>query len=138
MWGSAGMPSSVSSSAGGRNRIERKSPPVQSVRRQIAGKERHLGRAVEMPAVGPFARRGDADDRRQAAALAANQRFAGGADGGERDHIDLGAGVAGPRDGALRHLLEDRFEPVVGGMVQLVGLGRGEQDAVGARAKTAR
>ena len=86
----------------------------------------------------PLARRRGPDDRRQAAVLAADQGFARGADRRKRDHIDLGAGIAGARDGAFRHLLEDGLEPVMGGVVQLIGFGRGEQDAIGARAKTAR
>ena len=51
MWGSAGMPSSVcSSAAAAGSRIERKVAAARTVLlgRQIAGKERHLGRAVEM------------------------------------------------------------------------------------------
>jgi len=59
--------------------------------------------------------------------------FARRAHRGERDDVDLGPEPLGPRDGAPGHQFERRLESVVVGMVEMVGLGRGEQDAVDAR-----
>ena len=52
---------------------------------------------------------------------------------GDRQHIDLGADVLRPRDGALDEQAKDRLQPVVARVMQMIGLRRGEQDAVDAR-----
>ena len=115
--------------------------------RRTAGSRRPAGRRETVPiSVSPSKLlpsghspgAGDADDRRQAARLPAQHRLARGAHRGERDHLDLGAGERRPRDGAFGEPAQDRLQPVVAGVVQLVGLGGGEQDPVGARAETAR
>ena len=69
---------------------------------------------------------------------ASHSRLAGGADRGQRHDVDLGAGeirrapIARPASG------EDRLQPVMARVMQMVGLGRGEQDAVDARRERAR
>ena len=100
---------------------------------QPAGKHRRLGDAVEHLAVDALARFRRADDRRQNLAAVADLGFARRAHRGERDDVDLGAEPFGARDGAAGHQLQRRLEPVVVGVVEMVGLGRGEQDAVDAR-----
>ena len=56
---------------------------------------------------------------------------------GERHHVDLGAGEFGARDRPFGDAGEDAFEPIVARVVEMIGLGGGEQDAVDARAKDA-
>ena len=141
MWG-GGAPAP---SNGGRKRTKRQSLSASGSaerfarqrRRRIvgqpAGEHRRLGDAVEHLAVDALARFGRADDRRQALAAVADLGFARRAHRGERDDVDLGAEPFGARDGAAGHQLQRRLEPVVVGVVQMVGLGRGEQDAVDAR-----
>ena len=54
------------------------------------------------------------------------------------DHVDIGAGEVRPRHGAVGQPPHDRLQPVMAFMVQVVGLGRGEQDAVDAPRRTGR
>ena len=64
--------------------------------------------------------------------LLRHRRLARGAHRGQRQHLDPGAGEAGAFAGARHHAAEDRFQPVVVAVMELVGLGGGEQDAVDA------
>ena len=61
--------------------------------------------------------------------------LARGADRGERDDVDLGPDPFGARDRPRRQGPQDRLQPVVARMMQMVGLGRREQDAVDAGAE---
>jgi hypothetical protein len=54
---------------------------------------------------------------------------------GERDHVDASAGHVGAGDGAIDHAPQDRLQPVVARGMEMVGLGGGEQNAVGAWAQ---
>ena len=69
--------------------------------RQIAGKDRRLGLAVEGLAADRFAFLRHADDAGKLLAFLADRRLAGGADRGERGDIDLGAGEFRPRRGCI-------------------------------------
>ena len=68
-------------------------------------------------------------------APARHHRLARRAHRRERDDVDPGAGELGARDRPLGHAREDALEPVMVHVVQVVGLGGGEQDAVDARAE---
>ena len=46
---------------------------------------------------------------------------------GQRQHLHLGAGKSRARDGPVGDQAQDRLQPVVAGVVQVVGLGGGEQ-----------
>ena len=61
--------------------------------------------------------------------------LARGADRGERDDVDLGPDPFRARDRPRRQGSQDRLQPVVARMMQMVGLGRREQDAVDAGAE---
>ncbi len=82
-----------------------------------------------------FARERRADDRRQFVAPARDRRLARRAYRRERDDVDRGAGEFRALDRALGHAREEALEPVVAHVMQVVGLGGGEQDAVDARAE---
>ena len=103
--------------------------------RQFAGKHRRLGLAVENLAVEPLARLRHADDRIHRRAAMANLRFARRTDRGERDHVDRRADAFGARDRTRRQQAQDILQAIMAGMMQMVGLGRREQDAVDARAE---
>ena len=66
-------------------------------------------------------------------AVALGLGLAGGAQRGEGHDVDAGAGVGCAADGAVGQQAQDRFEAVVAGVVQVIGLGGGEQQAVDAR-----
>ena len=102
---------------------------------QVAGKYRRLGVAVEGLAADGFAGRGVAGDAGQLFALLANRGLAGGANCGQRGDVDLGAAERGAPGRLLGELTQDRFEPVVRGVVQEIGLGGGKQDAFDAPAE---
>src|SRR5208337_5637881 len=74
-----------------------------------------------------------ADDRLQRLAPLPDFGLARRADGGERDGVDLGADPLGPRDRPRGQSAQDSLEPVVACVVQMVGLGGGEQNPVDAR-----
>ena len=57
---------------------------------------------------------------------------------GERDDIDLGADRLDAGDGPRGEVPQDRLEPVVARMVQMIGLGRGEKDLVDLRPEQGR
>ena len=59
-----------------------------------------------------------------------DRALARGAHRGERQHVDGGAGEWRALDGALDEAGEDRLEPVMVAVVEVIGLGGGEQDAV--------
>ena len=61
-----------------------------------------------------------------------DRAFAGRPHGGHGEHVDLGAGEIGARHGAVGEPAHDRLQPVVALVMQMVGLGRGDQDAVDA------
>ena len=61
-----------------------------------------------------------------------DRAFAGRAHRRHGQHVDLGAGEIGARDGAVGEPAHDRLQPVVAFVMQMVGLGRGDQDAVDA------
>ena len=105
------------------------------VGRQFAGKDSRLGDAVENLAADRLALFGHADDGVERLAAGPDLSFAGGADRGERDHVDLGPDAFGAGDRFCREGAQDRLQPVVARMVQMIGLGRREQDAVDARAE---
>ena len=75
------------------------------------------------------------EKRRQFFPPALHHRFARRAHRRERDHIDRRLFVVGARCGTGDDAAQDRLQPVVAGMMQMIGLGGGEQDAVGAWAK---
>ena len=102
---------------------------------KIAGEHGGLGRAIEGLGSRRFAGNRHADDRGQPFAPAHHDRLAGRPHRSERDGVDRGAGEPGAPGRALGHASEDAFQPVVVEMMQLVGLGRGEQDAIDARAE---
>ncbi len=54
---------------------------------------------------------------------------------GDRQHVDLGAAIRRPLAGPLDETAENGLQPVVAGVVQMVGLGGREQDLVDARAE---
>ena len=140
----AGSPRWVS---GGRKRTNRQSlsasgsaiasPSKIAVRvgRQFAGKDRRLGDAVEDLAADRLALFRHADDGVERLAAGPDLGLAGGADRGERDDVDLRPDPFGARDRLRRQRAQDRLQPVVARMMQMVGLGRREQDAVDARAE---
>ena len=51
---------------------------------------------------------------------------------GQRHRLHLGAGERGALDGLVGDQPQDRLQPVVAGVVQVVGLGGGEQQPVDA------
>ena len=51
---------------------------------------------------------------------------------GQRHHLHLGAGERRARDGLVGDQAQDGLQPVVAGVVQVVGLGGGEQQPVDA------
>ncbi len=59
-------------------------------------------------------------------------RLAGGADRGERDDVDLRSDPFGARNRFCRQRAQDRLQPVVALVMEMVGLGRRKQDAVDA------
>ena len=131
---------------GGLNRTKRISPcfglPAlqrgPGVGRQIAGKDGELLVAVERAPADGLAGQRIADDARQRLAVPPRLAFARRADRRHRQHIDLRAAKLGARHGPAGEPGEDRFEPVVALLVEMVGLGGGEHDAVDARGEQAR
>ena len=105
------------------------------VGRQFAGKHRRFGDAVEDLAADRLALFRHADDGVERLAAGPDLSLAGGADRGERDDVDLGPDPFGARDRLCRQGAQDRLQPVMARMVQMVGLGRREQDAVDAGAE---
>ena len=79
-----------------------------------------------------LAGQGRADDRGEALAAVGHRALARRPHRGERDHVDGRAGELGACDGALDDPGEDRLEPVVIAVVEVIGLGGGEEDAVDA------
>ena len=108
------------------------------VRGQIAREHRRLGLAVEDLAPQPLARQRHADDAGQALPARPRLRLARGSERGQRHHLDLGAGKLGARDGLVGEQAQDRLQPVVAGVVQVVGLGGREQQAIDAAGQDAR
>src|SRR5215470_3380504 len=68
---------------------------VIGIGRQISRKCRNFGAPVESLAIGGLAGRGRAEERGQFVSAACDQRLAGGADRGQRHHVDLAAGLFG-------------------------------------------
>ena len=99
-------------------------------RREVAGKQRDFRAAIETAAIQAFARKRRSGDAGEPAARSAHLDLPRRADGGERGGLHRGAGKQRPVDGTLHQPLENCLEPVVARMVDVVGLGRGEQDAV--------
>ena len=66
-------------------------------------------------------------------AAALHLGLAGGPHRGQRHRVDRGAGIFGAVGGHRHGAPQDRFQPVMAGMVQMIGLGGGEQDAVDPR-----
>ena len=60
------------------------------------------------------------------------------AHGGERDDIDLRAVKLGAGNGAVGQLAQDRLQPVMALVMQMVGLGRRDQDLVDLRPEQSR
>ena len=52
---------------------------------------------------------------------------------GKRDDIDLGADRLDPCDGLGRQMPQNRFQPVMACVVQMIGLGRGEKNFIDLR-----
>ena len=100
---------------------------------QLAGKDRRFGDAVENMPAELFARLGHADDRLQCLAGVAHLGLACRAHRAERDHVDLSADPFGARDRLACQYAQDRLQAVVADVMQMVGLGRREQDTVDAR-----
>ena len=86
----------------------------------------------------PLARQRHADDAGQPLPARARLRLARGPQRGQRHHLDLGAGEGGARDRLVGDQAQDGLQPVVAGVVQMVGLGGGEQQAVDAAARGCR
>ena len=105
--------------------------------RQIAGERRGLSVAVEHLAIGGLARRGRSEDRGQLIAAPRDQRLTSGAHGRKRHHVDLGPGLFGPRGGAAHGAPQHGLEAIVADMMQMIGFGGGEQDAVDPRPEQA-
>ena len=144
-----GTPSAVSSSAGGRKRIERKSlgaavgSAAQSSASLPNSDATSAGRSPGNTAISvspsklrPSARSPGAatptiDGSPPPSPRSSASRVARTA----ASAITSTSAPASPARAMARcgHPLEDRLQPVVRGVVQLVGLGRGEQDLVGAR-----
>ena len=99
----------------------------------MAGKDRRLGLAVEHLPVECFAGERHADDGVDGFASAPHGGLAGRPHGGERDDVHLRAGKFGAGNGARGQLPQDRLQPVMAEVVQMVGLGRRDQDLVDLR-----
>ena len=105
------------------------------VGRQFAGKHSRFGDAVEYLAADRLAFFGHADDGVERLAAGPDLSLAGGADRGERNDVDLRPDPFGARDRFSGERAQDRLQPVMARMVQMVGLCRREQDAVDAGAE---
>ena len=105
---------------------------------QIAGENGGLGGPVEDLAAQPLAGQRNADDARQALPARSGFCFPRRSQGGKRHHLDLRARKLGARDGLLRQKAQDGLQPVVAGVVQVVGLGGSKQQAVDAAGENAR
>ena len=144
MCGSAGSsPEGVSRlTRGGRN--SRKctlSAAAALQRRARAGSPHPPAGRPETPPPRPCRRRSCPRAARRAAARRrcraasggrAGLRLARGPERGERHHLHLGARERRARDRRVRDQPQDRLQPVVAGVVQVIGLGGREQQAVDA------
>src|SRR5579883_2693192 len=99
--------------------------------RQLAGIDSRLRVSVEDLAVDMLSFEGRTDDGFERGAVgAADLGLACRPHRGKRDDIDLGANRLDPRDGLAGQVPQDRFEPVMVGVMQVIGLGRGKKDFV--------
>lgn len=105
--------------------------------RQFARKDRGLRLAVEDVVTHPLARLRDAGDGAQGLPTLADRRLSCSADGSQRHSADPSAGSLGAARGAVHEEAQDRIEPVVIRVMDVVGLGRGEEDPIGAGRKQA-
>src|SRR6266403_5967323 len=97
--------------------------------RQIAWKSRNLRLAVEGFGAGDLTAGEGAEDRRQFVAAALHLGLAGGADRGQRDDVDFRAGILGAGRGLGHGPPQDRLEPIVARLVQVIGRGCVKQEA---------
>ena len=100
--------------------------------RQFAGKDGRFGDAIEGLPPNRLALFGHADDGVERLVARPDLSLAGGADRRQRDDVDLRPDPFRARDRFRRERAQDRLQPVVALMMQMVGLGRREQDAVDA------
>ena len=107
---------------------------ILRVLRQVAREDGRLLAPVEHLALDALARHRHADDARKHLAADFRFGFVGCPQGGEGLHADLGSGRARAAHGALGDEAQDRFEAVVARGMDVVGLGRGEQELVDAPA----
>ena len=113
------------------------SPSKDRVRvgRQFAGKDGRFRDAVERLPADRLALFRHADDGVERLAAGPDLGLAGGADRRQRNDVDLRPDPFGARDRLRRERAQDRLQPVVALVMQMVGLGRREQDAVDAGAE---
>ena len=132
--------------SGGLKRTKRISPSsvcqpfkaASGIGGKVAGKDREFLVAVEMALADRFAGQRVSDDAGKPLAAPSRFAFAGCAYGGERQHLHLGARIFGPCHRPAGELGEDRLEPVMAVMMEVIGLGGGQHDAVDARPEQAR
>jgi len=98
--------------------------------RQIARKYRGLGAAVVTLAAQALAGQGYADNAGQPLPALACLRLARRPERGQRHRLHLRSGKCSSRDGLVGQQPHDRLEPVVAGVMEMVGLGGGEQQPV--------
>ena len=101
-------------------------------RRQVPGKYGGFGVAVEGLVADRLALQRRADDHGQGLAGLLHAALAGGANGRHGQHLDFRTGEVGALDGAVGQPAHDRLQPVVRLVVQVIGLRRGDEDAVDA------
>ena len=85
-----------------------------------------------------LARQRIADDAGELLAVSLGDAFARRADGGERERLHLSACIMRASHRVVGEQSEDRLKPVMARVMEMIGLGRGEHDAVDARREQAR
>ena len=100
--------------------------------RQISGEDRKLLLAVEHARAKPLAFDRHANDAGKAVIAVFRLRLARDAHTGERKSLHFGAREGRPLHAFLGDQLQDRLEPVVIGMVEMIGLRGRENDAIDA------
>src|SRR6476660_6240201 len=98
--------------------------------RQVAGEDSKGFAAVEMPSPDGLAGQRIADDAGKRLSVLLSDAFARCTDRGERERLHPSAGIVRAPHRVIGKQSEDRLEPVVTRVMQMVGLGRGENDAV--------
>ena len=100
--------------------------------RQIAWKDGDGLEPIEHLCAQSLALERRADDAWQFLAVTGDFGLTRGPQRGKRQRLDFGAAELGTHTGAARQLTEQRLEPVVRRMMQVVGLGGRKQDTIDA------